>query len=369
MIGRPWAKRFFAGTRGNDQKRSALIERPIPTPPTVRRILTIDGGGIKGVFPAAFLATIEQELGRSIGDYFDLIAGTSTGGIIALGLGLGLQATEVLRLYRDTGKMVFAGRRLTMSLSGIVRARYRLEPLRSALALAFGDKRLGDSSKRLLIPSLNLAAERIHVYRTAHHPKLVHDYKVPALEVALAAIAAPTYFPIHLTPDGLPYIDGSVWARNPVALAVVEAICNLDWPKEDISVLSLGCTSSHLNISWRRRVSLGQTFWATHFADLFMKAQSSSALSMTNDLIGPAHLFRISPDVTGRGFSLDGTEHMPELEALGRAEAEQQFPDLQNVFFLNTAEPFVPYHAVADDAKLVDAPHDHPRAVATDTNK
>jgi hypothetical protein len=287
---------------------------------------------------------IEEELGQPISDYFDLIAGTSTGGIIALGLGLGMRATDILKLYRETGKDIFTGRRLTTTLSGIVRARYRLGPLRSVLVNAFGEKCLGDCRKRLLIPTLNLAAERIHVYRTAHHPKLTHDYKVLALEVALAAVAAPTYFPIHLSTDGLPYIDGSVWARNPVALAVIEAICNLDWPKGDISVLSLGCTSSHLNISWRHRVSFGQSFWAMHLADLFMKAQSSSAISMTNDLIGPENLFRISPDVTGRGFTLDGIERMPELEALGRAEASSSLPILQNRFFSVPAEPFVPYH-------------------------
>lgn len=344
-----------------------MVDRAAHSPAPARRLLTIDGGGIKGVFPAAFLAAIEQELGRPVGDYFDLIAGTSTGGIIALGLGLGLRATEILDLYRDTGAKVFAGRRLKVGLTGIVRARYRLEPLRSVLAGAFGEKRLGDSKKRLLIPSLNLAAERIHVYRTAHHPKFVHDYKVLALDVALAAIAAPTYFPIHLTPDGLPYIDGSVWARNPVALAVVEAICDLGWPRENIDVLSLGCTSAHLNISWRRRVSLGQTFWATHFADLFMKAQSSSALSMTNDLIGQRHLIRISPDVTGRGFSLDGTEHIPELEALGRAEAEAHLPSLRDAFFESVAEPFIPFHAADDDAPSSPASQALPIAVPLGT--
>jgi patatin-like phospholipase/acyl hydrolase len=76
----------------------------------MRRILTIDGGGIKGVFPAAFLATLENELGAPIGDYFDLIAGTSTGGIIAMGLGLGLTARELHGLYRDAGRRIFKRR-------------------------------------------------------------------------------------------------------------------------------------------------------------------------------------------------------------------------------------------------------------------
>src|SRR6266700_677141 len=157
----------------------------------MRRILTIDGGGIKGVFPAAFLATLEDELGGPIADYFDLIAGTSTGGIIAIGL---------------------------------FRAKYTNGALRRVLVDAFGERYLGESKTRLLIPSLNLAAERVHLYKTSHHPKLVTDYKVPAVEVALATVAAPTYFPIHMSPEGVPYIDGSMWARNPLGLAVIEAI-------------------------------------------------------------------------------------------------------------------------------------------------
>ena len=79
----------------------------------MRRILTIDGGGIKGVFPAAFLATLEDELGGPVADYFDLIAGTSTGGIIAIGLGLGMTAKELLHLYREAGGRIFARRRVT----------------------------------------------------------------------------------------------------------------------------------------------------------------------------------------------------------------------------------------------------------------
>lgn len=77
-----------------------------------RRILCIDGGGIKGVFPASFLATVEDTIEDQIADYFDLIAGTSTGGIIALGLGLGMSARDILRFYEDEGPKIFGGSRL-----------------------------------------------------------------------------------------------------------------------------------------------------------------------------------------------------------------------------------------------------------------
>src|SRR5579883_642321 len=309
----------------------------------MRRILTIDGGGIKGVFPASFLATIEDEIGAPIADYFDLIAGTSTGGIIAIGLGLGLTATELLHLYREYGARIFERRRFAQ-LRSFFHAKYTNHTLRHVLNQAFGDRYLGESTKRLLIPSLNLAAERVHLYKTSHHPKLVNDYKVPAVEVALATVAAPTYFPIHISPEGVPYIDGSMWARNPLGLAVIEAIGVLEWPREAITILSLGCTSTHLNVSWQKRISLGASFWGARIADVFMKAQSSSAIATAHALVGSQNVFRISPDTSSYHFTLDGVQHIPLLEKLGHAEALRQFASLRDVFFRTKAEPFEPCH-------------------------
>ena len=315
----------------------------------MRRILTIDGGGIKGVFPAAFLAEIEDRIGEPVYDYFDLIAGTSTGGILAIGLGLGLTAGELLQLYKEFGARIFQTRAFTSNLRRLLRAKYSLDPLREVVGTAYGGRRLGHSRKRLLVPALDLAAERVYIYKTAHHPRLAHDYKMPAIEVALATVAAPTYFPIHLSEDGA-YVDGSLWARNPLGLAVVEAIGVLDWPREDVRVLSLGCTSQHLDVAWKRRLSFGTSYWSARIADVFMKAQSSSAIATAHTLIGSENVFRISPDTTAQNFTLDGVRRMPELEALGRAEAARLLEEVATVFFRGPAEPFIPYHHLDDDA-------------------
>src|SRR6266852_7708715 len=154
--------------------------------------------------------------------------------------------------------------------------------------------------------------------------------------------------PIHLTDDGA-FVDGSLGARNPLALAVVEAIGVLDWPREDVRVLSLGCTSQHLDVAWNKRLSFGTSYWSARIADVFMKAQSSSAISMAHTLIGSENVFRISPDTTTRGFTLDGVRHMPALEALGREEAVRLLEDLATVFFRSPAEHFIPCHALEDD--------------------
>ena len=89
----------------------------------MKRILTIDGGGIRGTFPAAFLANLEQNLEHSIGRYFDLISGTSTGGIIAIGLALGMTAMEILELYENKGPAIFAQTR--SGLPGWLARRFR----------------------------------------------------------------------------------------------------------------------------------------------------------------------------------------------------------------------------------------------------
>jgi patatin-like phospholipase/acyl hydrolase len=95
----------------------------------MRRILAIDGGGIKGVFPASFLATIEDTIGATAGDYFDLIVGTSTGGIIALGLGMGMSARDILGFYQGKGPEIFAGSRLTRWLRHWGVGKVRCRPL------------------------------------------------------------------------------------------------------------------------------------------------------------------------------------------------------------------------------------------------
>ena len=311
-----------------------------------RRILTIDGGGIKGVFPAAFLAELESRLGEPIVDYFDLIAGTSTGGIIALALGLGLTAKEILQLYEKNGRRIFPQTR-GFALQGIFRAKYAKAALPEVLNEAFGQRLLGESRTRLLIPSLNLAAERVHIYKTSHHIGIVKDYKVPAVDVALATVAAPTYFPVHLSPEGVPFIDGSVWARNPMGLAVIEAIGILEWPRESIRLLSLGCTATRIEVSWsswKKHTSLGAAFWAARLADVFMTAQSSSAVVTAHVLLGPKSVFRIDPDMSQHRFTLDGVRHMPLLRQLGETEAANAFASLAPVFFQDKATAFVPCH-------------------------
>ena len=268
----------------------------------MKRILAIDGGGIKGVFPASFLATVEDTIEDNIANYFDLIVGTSTGGIIALGLGLGLSAKELLAFYEEHGPTIFKGNRGLRWLRWFGTSKYSTAPLEDALRSCFGDKRLADSEKRLVIPSLNLENGKVYIYKTAHHPRLERDYKEKAVEVALKTSAAPTYFPTHRSSAGTPLIDGGTWANNPVGMSVVEAVTLLDWPGKSLKVLSLGCTAEPLNVNWGRNASLGRLYWATKFVDVFMHAQSHASLGTAKLLAGYENITRIDPPVARGKF-------------------------------------------------------------------
>jgi patatin-like phospholipase/acyl hydrolase len=310
------------------------------------RILSIDGGGTKGVFPASFLAEVERALGlRSVAEHFDLIAGTSVGGILALGLGLGLSARDMESFLVDLGPGVFppaqqATLRLLLGLT-----RYNPRPLREALERAFGKRTLADSKVRLLVPSFDACKPDIHIYKTAHSKRLMMDYKVEAVEVAMATAAAPTYFPAYDSSKHMVLVDGAVWANNPVALAVVEAIGLLRHSPDDVDVLSIGCTEEVLDFkqSWHSGI-----FWLERGVFAAMHGQSQSALGMARHLTGRDRgvekILRISPTVAARRFRLDGIKQIGELQGFGYSEARSALPFIRNRFFAERAELFVSLH-------------------------
>ena len=197
------------------------------------KILSLDGGGIRGVFPAAFLAKIEEHVQAPIASYFDLIAGTSTGGVIAIGLGLGLPASEILRLYEQQGRrsLIKATALLrigcvSVSAGCAISSARNIRPRTSRKRVAgiLGQRRLGESRTRLLIPAWHPMLERVYIYKTAHHPRLETDYKVLALDAAMATAAAPTFLKPHVTRESIELVDGGVWANNPIGAATIEAV-------------------------------------------------------------------------------------------------------------------------------------------------
>lgn len=310
-----------------------------------KKILCIDGGGIKGVFPASFIASLEESINGKASDYFDLIVGTSTGGIIALGLGMGFSGKEILGFYEKYGPSIFKGNRLLGLIRHLGISKYNNTNLRLALEGTFGEKLLGDSLKRLVVPSLNLETGEVYVYKTAHHERFTHDYKAKVVDVALSTSAAPTYFPTHISSSGAPLVDGGVWANNPIGMAVVEAIGVLRWPKDDLKVLSIGCTSEPFNVKIARKLPMGLLYWAPNIADVFMSSQSSASMGTAQLLAGRDNVVRIDPVMAKGKFGLDVIKGIDLLKGLGSSEARKALPLIQH-FFTRKAEKFIPIHTI-----------------------
>ncbi len=306
-----------------------------------RRVLSIDGGGIKGVFPAAFLAEIERDLDHPIGSYFDLIVGTSTGGILAIGLALGLRASDLLRFYEEHGPKVFAGNRTVRWFRHWALAKYPREPLEAALRAVFGGRTIADAKTRLVIPSTHVQTGEVYLIKTPHHPSLTKDHRRSVVDAAMATAAAPSYFPAFSLSGTVPLVDGGVWANNPVGVAAVEAVGLLKWEPKSVRILSLGCTQAPFDAGLSRRFALGRFYWAKKFIEANFAAQDSSAVGMALHLTGKENLCRINPTVP-KAVLLDSAASIGSLKDLGEFHARKAQPTLAATFFRSTVEPFTP---------------------------
>lgn len=323
-----------------------------------RRILALDGGGIKGAFSAAFLETIEEATGKRIADHFDLIAGTSTGGIIALGLGLGMSAKEISQFYVNDGPRIFdqinpldsnsLASRVTAwfrskrnSSKQLAATKYGSSELRKALERAFQSKRLGDSKVRLIVPAYHADKEDVYVFKTRHHPRLQVDWMESAVNVALATSAAPTYFAAHPLPSGAPLIDGGIWANNPAGLAAVEARSVLGWKDDELYIVRLGCTEEALDIP----LDAGYAGLLLKSTALFMQGQSRGAdgiaMLLSDHRQESPHYFPFQPKVPAGKFKLDNVEMISRLRGLGAAHGREALPLFEKYFLHEKAEAFV----------------------------
>ncbi|MDP2846802.1 MAG: CBASS cGAMP-activated phospholipase [Humidesulfovibrio sp.] len=325
----------------------------------MRKILAIDGGGIKGVFPAAFLSTLEDKTNGNIWEYFDLIAGTSTGGIIALALGLGFSAREILSLYEDNAERIFPKQKLgrlerfnpKKRIRGAFRQKYETDALAALLRGKIKGKLLGQSKTRVMILSTNLTDGSVYVFKTAHHERFSHDYLVPAEDIALATSAAPIFFKPHTMPSGQALVDGAMWGNNPSGFAAVEAAHVLGWPAEDIALLSLGCTQEPVPFGDLAGKNPGAVDWNFGVIDAFFAGQCSAsegiAQLIVNDRSGKRYQ-RYSPIVAPKLFTLDGIDKVQQLKGFGDSEARKANPAVQEVFLANKAERFEPFHKISN---------------------
>ncbi len=287
------------------------------------RVLSLDGGGIRGVLTAILLERIVEAQPGFL-DSVDLIAGTSTGGILALGLAAGLSPTELRSLYEERGQDIFDDSCWddVVDLGKLRGAEYTQKSLRKLLKQILGRQTtLADLSKKVLIPAFDLDNGAESAEKRTWCPKFFHNFPGGdsdgdelAWKVGLRTSAAPTYFPSE---EG--FVDGGVFANNPsmAALAQTQDHRTLNHPPalKDVRLLSLG-TGTTLNYISGKTLDWGYVQWARPLISLMMDGSMGVADFQCRQLL-KNNYFRLSPALPAdQSFPLDGIHQMGELIAM-----------------------------------------------------
>ncbi len=320
------------GGRSRDSGILQTLRRPLRFPGDGDfRILSLDGGGIKGVYTAALLAALERNHlgGESVARHFDLVAGTSVGGLIALILAAGSSAQAALDLFLRHGEAIFqpTSRRL-------LRAGHSSEPLHAAAQELLGGRVLGDSSLRLCIPAVNAKRGEPCIFKTPHHPDFHFDADKAMVDVAMATAAAPTFFKAHQTDDYV-LLDGGLIANNPVMVAAVDALTCFALERRRIRILSIG-TGAVRPVIKDNQIDGGRFAWSA-IHDSFIYYADRNADGQAGLLIGRDRMVRATP--TGDDTDIDMTDAAAALTRLPKA-GEAAALDIAEA-----AEPFFATHA------------------------
>jgi len=298
------------------------------------RILALDGGGIRGTFTAAVLAKWDDMLksggNNHLVDHFDLVAGTSTGAILAIGLALGLPPLRMLEFYRKCGPKIFPKNR---KLRHWLKSKHESETLREVLGQVFGDKKLSNNARcRLVIPTVRATHGQSESIITAHSPDRSAFADMTAVDAALASSAAPTYFD-EATYDHpvstLKFLDGGIWANNPVLPAIAEAVRHLNVPLDRIDLLSIGTLSNETDFT--AVLGEGKLGFAPVSADLFFAAQEHAAGVLATSLLGSARHLRVNQQ-TSAVIPLDDVPAISEMAERGSNVAQDTFIDVRSRF-------------------------------------
>ncbi len=204
-------------------------------------VLSLTGGGFRGLYSARVLQELEQRAGRPIGQCFDLVAGTSIGGILALAVAFDCPMGDVITAFRESGPKVFPPKG---KLAGVLSSKYDIGPLCEVIdAILPVGATLADARHPIVIPALNLTTGKQQILKTRHHAEWTRDSKYLVREVALATAGAPIYFPIASLDNQL-FADGGLFANAPDLVALHEANKFFGQPDSAVRMLSIGTLSS-----------------------------------------------------------------------------------------------------------------------------
>ncbi len=267
----------------------------------VRRILSIDGGGIRGVIPARILTQLEQIAGKPCAEIFDLVAGTSTGGIIACGLGVDLPAVRMYEMYATRGPEIFS--RPWWRAVSPVGAKYPATGVDKVLSDVFTDHKFRDAKTKLLVTAFDQQTDAPVHFKSWEFNSLLMS------EVARATSAAPTYFPAA---EGR-YSDGGIFATDPAMNAFAES--RVLWPGDTVLMLSLG--TGYRREAEKYPSNGGLLQWAEPLIHALLESPGEDVAYMAKACMGSAYL-RIQGQLPADCDSKMDNASASNIAALGR---------------------------------------------------
>jgi patatin-like phospholipase/acyl hydrolase len=305
-------------------------------------VLSLDGGGIRGVIPAMVLADLEERTGKHTADLFDLIAGTSTGGIIALALTVPgpegkprWAANDLVDLYLTDGPRIFhhsIGRMLETGL-GLLDEKFDAQPLEQALHDYFGDTMVSQAVTDVMVTSYDLEHRQPFFFKT-DRAKATPEHDWLMREAARATSAAPTYFePAKLTANGQTFAlcDGGVFANNPAMSAYAEA--RRRHPKAEIRVVSVGTGQLTRKFHYEDVRDWGLIEWARPLLDVVFDGVSDATEYELEQLLPEADYTRFQTELIGASDSLDNAneQNLEHLQGLARSLISERAADLERL--------------------------------------
>jgi patatin-like phospholipase/acyl hydrolase len=266
------------------------------------RILSIDGGGIRGIIPAKVLTHIEEVTGSRIADLFDVIAGTSTGGILALGLtcpgdggGPRNKAQDLVDLYVGRGADIFTKAPFANE-EKYLWPLYRPTHLEKALADYLGDARLKDAVTRVTVTAYETERRAPFFFRSVKAAQNPAEYDYFMRDVGRATSAAPTYFPAHridsTAPDYYSLVDGGVFANNPGMCAYVDALSEAR-PTKNVIMVSLGTGSLTRPLKYDEIKNWGELPWVQPVISVMMDGVSNATDYQLAQILGADNYYRL----------------------------------------------------------------------------
>jgi len=261
-------------------------------------VLALSGGGYRSLYTATVLSELESALGRPIASHFDLICGTSAGGMLALGLAANIPAVELKALFEEKGNRIFGCRSILRRIFGFwLTAKHASTGLTDVLNERFKNMTIGDLKHRVLIPTVNYSTGRGQFFKTPHHPSFELDHRMKLVDVALATAAAPVYFPLSRNERGV-FADGGLVGNAPGLFGLHEVRTFLTPNQQGmVRVLAIGTMTIGATVRGGASLDRGFSKWRGGLFDLVISAQESSVDYMLRQSLG-GNYFQIDDQAT-----------------------------------------------------------------------